>query len=358
MKILILGGTGAMGKALVTELSHNKDNSVYVTSRSPRESFDNVTYIQGNAQEDPFLETLLKSHYDAIIDFMIYPTEKFKNRYQSFLKATEQYIFLSSARVYAPSDDHITENSPRLLDVCTDREYLQTDEYALAKAREEDILSRSAYHNYTIVRPGLTYNDNRFQLAIWEKEEWLYRALRGQKIVFPKALEDIIATHNYGGDVSGAIARLIGNPKAFGETVHIAGAKPETWGRILSIYQEAIEKKTGRKINVYYADDLDELSVHFNRIYQTRYARGISRQYDNSKLESMIGRLDFVTPQEGLTKCMNSFLDNAQIPDTLDWIFEAYLDRLSGDIQSLSGFPGKKNKLRYLAARFTDHYWK
>lgn len=332
MKILILGGTGAIGKALVTELSHNKDNSVYVTSRIQRESFDNVTYIQGNAQEDSFLETLLKSHYGAIIDFMVYKTEKFKSRYQSFLKATEQYIFISSARVYAPSDKPITENSPRLLDVCTDQEYLQTDEYALAKAREEDILLRSGYNNYTIVRPGLTYNDNRFQLAIWEKEEWLYRALRGHKIVFPKALEDIITTHNYGGDVSGAIARLIDNPKAIGETVHIAGAKPETWGRILSIYQEAIEKKTGQEIKVYYTDDLDELSAHFNRIYQTKYARGISRRYNNSKLESIIGKLDFCNPQEGLTKCINSFLDNAQIPDTLDLEFESYLDRLSGDI--------------------------
>lgn len=353
MKILILGGTGAMGKALVTELSHDKDNSVYVTSRSQRESFDNVTYIQGNAQEDQFLESLLKSHYDAIIDFMIYTTEKFRSRYQSFLKATDQYIFISSVRVYAPTDKLFTENSPRLLDVCTDREYLQTDEYALAKAREEDILLHSDYHNYTIVRPGLTYNDNRFQLAIWEKEEWLYRALRGAKIVFPKALENIITTHNYGGDISKAIARLIGNPKAIGETVHIAGAKPETWGRILEIYQEAIEKKTGQRIKVYYANDLDELSVQFNKVYQTRYARGINRRYDNGKLQGMIGKLDFCTPQEGLTKCMDSFLDNAQMPDTLDWKFEAYLDRLSGNMQSLSGFTGK-NKLRYLAARFTN----
>lgn len=34
MKILILGGTGAMGKHLVKILSYNKNNKLYITSRS------------------------------------------------------------------------------------------------------------------------------------------------------------------------------------------------------------------------------------------------------------------------------------------------------------------------------------
>ena len=50
------------------------------------------------------------------------------------LEATDQYVFISSARVYAQTEDLITEDTPRLLDVCTDKEYLKTNEYALAKA--------------------------------------------------------------------------------------------------------------------------------------------------------------------------------------------------------------------------------
>ena len=71
---------------------------------------------------------------------MSYTTEELKDRIELMLSATEQYIFLSSSRVYAGTDSLLTEDSPRLLDVTNDKEYLKTDEYALAKAREENII--------------------------------------------------------------------------------------------------------------------------------------------------------------------------------------------------------------------------
>lgn len=52
---------------------------------------------------------------------------------------------MSSARVYAENNALISEDSPRLLDVSTDAVYLRTNEYALAKAREENILRNSGY---------------------------------------------------------------------------------------------------------------------------------------------------------------------------------------------------------------------
>lgn len=355
MKILILGGTGAMGKALVSALQKKEDNTVFVTSRQEHESVGNIKYIQGNAHDIAFLDSLLQEKYDAIVDFMVYSNEEFQTRHQNLLQATDQYIFLSSARVYAPSDKPLTEDSPRLLDVCSDMDYLKTNEYALAKAREENIIYNSNFTNFTIVRPSLTYNDNRLQLAIWEKEEWIYRAIRGRKIIFPKELENIRTTMSFGEDVSTAISLLIGNKKALGETIHIAGAPARTWSEILSIYRKAIENETGVKTKVYYADCLDKLSVDFRRVYQTQYARGISREFDNSKLESIVGPMSFVSPEIGLDKCVRSFLDSAAMP-ALDWKFESYMDKLSGDLQSFMRFPGKKNKLRYLAARFTNHY--
>ena len=44
--------------------------SVFVTSRSARESKRNVTYIQGNAKELEFLTEICQRRWDAIIDFM------------------------------------------------------------------------------------------------------------------------------------------------------------------------------------------------------------------------------------------------------------------------------------------------
>ena len=112
MKILILGGTGAIGTDLVKLLTEN-GNEVYVTSRSDRISNDkHLVYIKGNAMEDTFLSEVLKlCEFDVIVDFMIYPTEAFKQRFDLLLKSTKQYMYFSSGRVYAESDVPITEKN-------------------------------------------------------------------------------------------------------------------------------------------------------------------------------------------------------------------------------------------------------
>ena len=74
----------------------------------------------------------------------------------------------------------------RLLDVSHDSIYLKTDEYALAKARQEDILRKSGKNNWTIIRPYITYSESRLQLGVLEKEAWLYRALKGFQEMFWK----------------------------------------------------------------------------------------------------------------------------------------------------------------------------
>ena len=74
MKILILGGTGAMGVDLV-QLLATRNNEVIVTSRSSHKSeYNNVRYVQCNAHEDAALMNLVEKegNIDAVVDFMVY----------------------------------------------------------------------------------------------------------------------------------------------------------------------------------------------------------------------------------------------------------------------------------------------
>ena len=60
MKVLILGGTGAMGRPLVKYLSKNKENDVYVISRRVQFSYENnVHYIQGNTFDNAFFHEII-----------------------------------------------------------------------------------------------------------------------------------------------------------------------------------------------------------------------------------------------------------------------------------------------------------
>lgn len=349
-KILVLGGTGAMGLHVVNILAQN-NNSVFVTSRSKRENKDNITYLCGNAKNIDFIKSICAKNWDAIIDFMVYSEMELKERIDLLLNATDQYIFTSSARVYADAP-LIDENSPRLLDVCTDKGYLATNEYALAKAREENIIMNSPYKNWTIVRPSLTYAENRLQLGVLEKENWLYRALEGRSIVFSEDLMDRYYTLSYGKDVSDGIAQLVGKKEALGEVFNIVIDKAYQWKDILNIYLDVLEKKLGKRPNVILTEKSSNLRLP-NAKYQVLYGRYFNRHFDNTKINNIIDTSKWLLPEEGLEKCLSIFL-NDPVFLGIDWCKEALLDKDSNEWTRLREISGNKNKLRYLKWRMFE----
>lgn len=350
MDVLVLGGTGAMGVPLVTLLSKKEDFNVYVTSRSEKKNFGNVTYIQGNAKDDSFLQTLMTREYDAVIDFMIYSTKQLEEQLPLLLDHTKQYFFFSSSRCYAESEGAITEDSPRLVDVCGDSEYLAIDEYGMAKGREENVLRASGRNNWTIIRPYITYNDYRIQLGVYEKENWLKRALAGKTIVFPKDIASKKTTLTYGPDVAGALVKLIGNEKAYGQAFHITTAETHTWGEVLDFYCDVLEKKTGKRPKVKLVENSDDLQTVWNK-WQIKYDRLFDRWFDNSKIESVCGKYDYKPTFEGLEECLDAFLKNPQWLPGSNMKYEAWCDRQAGEWTSLRNFPGKRAKVKYILLR-------
>jgi len=348
-KILILGGTGAMGKHLVQQL-RGTNNQVVVTSRRSFVNKDNIAYIQGNAHEPIFLDHLLTHNFDVIVDFMAYRTEEFKLRYKKILENCGQYIFMSSSRVYADSEQALTESSPRLLDVSTDKEYLATDEYALAKARQEDLLRNSGRKNYTIIRPYITYSENRLQLGILEKEKWLYRALKGRTIMFSKDIANKYTTLTYGMDVASAIVKLIGNEKALGEAFHITSNQSYSWDKILNWYLDAIEQYSGNRPRVI----MEEKSLNLKNDhvkYQVKYDRYYNRRFNNSKINAFINTSSFVAANVGLPQCIKRFIENPSFL-YIDWKREAYYDRITGEYASFKEMATIKQKIKYLIFRY------
>lgn len=347
--ILVLGGTGAMGAHLVQILADRGDK-VSVTTRSPRQSSANIAYIQGNAKEDSFLAPLLARKWDAIVDFMVYTTPVFEQCAPKFLAATDQYIFLSSGRVYADSSRPIREESPRLLDSSKDAKFLATDEYSLAKARQENILQKSGSKNWTIIRPYITYSEQRLQLGVLEKEGWLYRALKGRTIVFSEDIVSKLTTLTYGLDVAGAMASIIGEPRALGEAYHITQRDAATWREVLNVYLAVLEKHLGKRPKVLLLG-LDDFSRCRPAEYQIKYDRLFNRAFDSSKVAEFVDLQEFRSVDQGLTRCLEGFLEKPNFL-AIDWRSEAIKDRYSGEMASLKEIEHWKQKIKYLLYRF------
>jgi nucleoside-diphosphate-sugar epimerase len=306
-KVLILGGTGAMGVYLVPEMLR-KGCEVHVTSRSARTANDpKLSYICGNAQDNRFLHELLKGkRYDCIVDFMAYDTESFKQRLDLLLNWTGHYIFLSSYRVFADSGmNAITERSPRLLDVCGDKKYLKTDEYALAKARQEDLLRESGRRNWSIVRPTITYSKSRFQLCTLEANTVIFRTLHHVPVALPDLMLDKETTMTWAGDVARMIAALAFNSAGFCEDFNVCTSEHHPWREVAAIYEEAINLKiTEVSLKNY-------IKMAGNR-YQILYDRMFNRIMDNSKILKAMdaNRSDITSLKEGLTRELSGIKRN------------------------------------------------
>lgn len=347
--VLVLGGTGAMGKHLVDELLA-RNIKVVVTSRAARRGRGGLDYRQGDAMDLGFIESLLANRWDAIVDFMNYPTSKFIESAPRLLRATSHYIFLSSARVYAGSDGLLTEKSARLLDSVNDADFLSTDEYSLAKARQEDYLRNCGELNWTIIRPYITYSENRLQLGPLEMEGWLYRALQGRAIVFPQEMLHRQTTMTYGLDVSRAISNIIGKPQSFGEMFHIASEDYISWGEVVNIYLEAIEKVLGVRPEMKLLS-MDDFIQCRPAEYQIFYDRLYDRMFSSEKVGQFYDMKRAMSVHEGLELCLRGFLSSSEF-GRIDWRLEAIKDRFTGEVAKISEFDSWKNAARYYVNRF------
>lgn len=293
-KVLVLGGTGAMGRYAVPELLRLGFFVDVVALDTPDIIHENLKSTVANAMDDAWLEKqLAETKYDVILDFMSYKLQQFKDRVQLLLDNTDQYMFLSSCRVYANEEVPVRETSPRLIDVASDEEYLSLyeTEYSLFKAAEEDLLVQSGRKNWTIILPATTYSTGRAQLVTLEAGTFVTRALQGKPVVIPIQAKDKPATMSWAGDVGVMIARLAGKEEALGEKFIASTAEYNTWGQIAEIYRELlglqyewVDKEVYLKIM---SSRQDRISPYVR--YQLEFARMFDRITDNSKILRVTG---------------------------------------------------------------------
>lgn len=315
-KVLVLGGTGAMGVYLVPELL-KMGYQVHVAALGdlPPEG-GRLTCTKCDAKDEEVLRGILSRGYDAIVDFLMYGTEEFRGKYRLFLKNTDHYIFLSSYRVYAGGQIPITEDTPRLLDVSENKEFLASDDYALYKAREEDILKQSGFSNWTAVRPAITFSKRRFQLITLEAPVVVHRMFCGKTLILPEEAMPVQGTMTWAGDVAKMIARLILNPKAFSECFTVSTAEHHSWKEIADVYTQLFGLKY---ITVDMETFLNIIAPNDKHArWQLMYDRMFDRIIDNRKILNFTGmkQSQLMTLKNGLK------MELSALPKDYDWTGE------------------------------------
>ncbi len=325
-KILLIGGTGALGVYLTEETVRMGYDVTVLSMDDMTSDIDNLHYVQHNAQDLEFMKEFVKNGYDAIVDFMIYKTvDDCKPFADLYLNNTEHYVFLSSYRVYS-GEYPITEETPRLLDIEKPADFVCPGEYSIYKAEQEDYIRSTGKKNWTFLRPSITYSKRRFQLTILEAHTFIWRMLNGKTVVLPESAMDAQGTLSWAGDFGKAVARLLFNPKAYCEAFTVGTAEHYTWREIAEIY-----KKIGGLKYITVDDDTFVNEVLRGNVYtrqQLTYDRCFNRVIDNTKLLNATGlkQEDFMPLEKGLAMELASYENNFRHP-WYDKFMDEYLEK-------------------------------
>lgn len=323
-RVLVIGGTGAIGRYTVPALLERGYLVDVISLDNVKSDDERVRYTVGAGKDVRYIKGVLeREKYDGIIDFMQYTTPEFADRFQMFLDNTDHYIFISSYRIYA-DDNVITESSPRLLDVSDDPYYLSKEDYSLYKARCENMLLASRYNNFTIVRPSITYSTGRYQLVTWEADILIPRTLAGKKILLPREAMNVEASMTWAGDTGKMLAGLMFNDRAYREIFTLSTAEHHPWSYVAECYSELIgaqfelcDRETFLKVKTPDGD------IFWGTVWQLDFDRLFNRVIDNSKVLEVTGmkQEELMPLKEGLSRELSA-IDLA----SRDWNTPTFID--------------------------------
>jgi nucleoside-diphosphate-sugar epimerase len=288
-KVLVIGASGAMGRHLVPILAGRGYDVAGVSLDAVESTLPNVRYLQARLNDWNDYWPILSENYDAVVDFMTYPTARLAEMLPRLVESTGHYIYLSSCRIYDNLEVPIREDSPLLIDTSKDQILRNSDDYCIYKARGERILNALPRRNWTAVRPSTTYSYLRYQLVTLEAADTVGRARAGKPVAVPETARHIPATLCWGGDAARLIAGLLFNEAAFGEAYTVSTSEAHTWEEIAEYYKDLCN------LQAVWIDQEDFLRIKggnpcpLSVRWQLEYARLFTRIYDNAKVLAATG---------------------------------------------------------------------
>ncbi|WP_369222593.1 NAD-dependent epimerase/dehydratase family protein [Streptomyces sp. R39] len=183
MRILVLGGTSFVGRAVVDDaLRTGAKVTLFGRGRTGSELFPEVPRRIGDRDTGDYT-ALHEGSWDAVIDVSGYVPRHVRQAMEALGDRVGRYLFISSQAVYVragvePGSDEDTPRRPPVRDT----EELTEETYGPLKAAcEDDVLARYG-SRATIVRPGKVVGPHDVQDGL---TYWVRRAARGGRVALP-----------------------------------------------------------------------------------------------------------------------------------------------------------------------------
>jgi len=224
MRILVLGGTSFVGRAIVVDaLDAGVEVTLFGRGRTGTELFPGVERRIGDRDTGDY-SALDGGTWDAVVDVSGYVPRYVGQAMDALNGRVDRYLFISSHAVYVRtgvppgSDEDTARRPPR-----RDTEHLDEDTYGPLKVACEDDIRRRYGERATIVRPGKVAGPHDPQAGL---TYWVRRAARGGRVALPGRPEQPVQLID-SRDLARLVVRLIADARS-GAFNAVGPAEPTT----------------------------------------------------------------------------------------------------------------------------------
>jgi nucleoside-diphosphate-sugar epimerase len=183
VRILVLGGTSFVGRAIVEDaLRTGAEVTLFGRGKTGTDLFPGLIRLTGDRDTGDYA-ALHEGSWDAVVDCSGYVPRHVGQAMDALDERAGRYLFISSHAVYRPGGigPGSTEDTPRRPPV-RDTEELRDDTYGPLKvACEDDVVARYGARA-TIVRPGKVAGPHDWQAGL---TYWVRRTARGGRVAVP-----------------------------------------------------------------------------------------------------------------------------------------------------------------------------
>jgi 2'-hydroxyisoflavone reductase len=183
MRILVLGGTAFVGRAIVADaLRAGADVTLFGRGKTGADLFPEAARLIGDRDTGDY-GALRDGSWDAVVDVSGYVPRHVGQAMDALGDRAGRYVFISSHAVYqhAGLEPGSTEDAPRRPAVRNTEELLSETYGPLKVACEDDVVARYG-SRATIVRPGKVAGPHDWQDGL---TYWVRCAARGGPIAVP-----------------------------------------------------------------------------------------------------------------------------------------------------------------------------
>ena len=231
MRVLILGGTSFVGRAIVEDaLRAGAELTLFSRGKTGGDLFPGVPRLTGDRDTGDYA-ALRGGRWDAVIDVSGYVPRHVGQAMDAVCGRADRYVFISSHAVYRHEGlkPGATEDCPRR-EPLRDTEVLDGDNYGRLKvACEDDVLARYG-RRATIVRPGKVAGPHDGQDGL---TYWVRRGARGGRVAVPADPAQPVQVID-SRDLARLVVQLVSDGRA-GAFQAVGPAEPVTLGGLIQM---------------------------------------------------------------------------------------------------------------------------